>query len=98
MDIPDWFVWIFLGLIVLQALGLVPAVRRMRGTDPAARSAAPADLLDIVGALLTSGGLLLSLVVAESWFRLAAIGLALIAAAYALKGVRLLRARRRPAA
>ncbi|MFV6030489.1 hypothetical protein [Streptomyces sp. NPDC056264] len=94
MDIPDWFVWIFLGLIVLQALGLVPAVRRMRGTDPAA----PADLLDIVGALLASGGLLLSLVVAESWFRLAVVGFALIAAAYALKGVRLLRARRRPAA
>ncbi|MFB8079933.1 hypothetical protein [Streptomyces sp. NPDC056013] len=98
MDIPVWFVWIFLGIIVLQALGLVPAVRRMRGTDPAARSAAPTDLLDIVGALLASGGLLLSLVVAESWFRLAVVGFALIAAAYALKGVRLLRARRRPAA
>ncbi|MCD2462174.1 hypothetical protein MBT42_01210 [Streptomyces sp. MBT42] len=98
MDIPDWFVWIFLGIIVLQALGLVPAVRRLRGTDPAARAAAPADLLDIVGALLASGGLLLSLVVAESWFRLAVVGLALIVAAYAFKGVRLLRARRGPAA
>ncbi|MFB7235517.1 hypothetical protein ACFCXK_12145 [Streptomyces sp. NPDC056269] len=98
MDIPDWFVWIFLGIIVLQALGLVPAVRRLRGTDPAARAAAPADLLDIVGALLASVGLLLSLVVAESWFRLAVVGLALIVAAYALKGLRLLRARRGPAA
>ncbi|MFD9244715.1 hypothetical protein ACFV0D_22835 [Streptomyces sp. NPDC059556] len=98
MDIPDWFVWIFLGIIVLQALGLVPAVRRMRATDPAARSAAPAVLLDTVGAVLASAGLLLSVVVAESWFRLAVVGLVLIAAAYTLKGVRLLRARRGPAA
>ncbi|WP_406054356.1 hypothetical protein OG462_03615 [Streptomyces sp. NBC_01077] len=47
-----------------------------------------------VGRLLSAGGLLLSLVVAESWFWLALAGFVLMAAIYAMKGVRLLRARR----
>ncbi|MFI9547961.1 hypothetical protein ACIHAR_29270 [Streptomyces sp. NPDC052016] len=54
------------------------------------------NLLDAVGSLLLFGGLLLSLVVAESWFWLAFAGFALMAAVYAVKGVHLLRARRRP--
>ncbi|MFD9008695.1 hypothetical protein [Streptomyces sp. NPDC059552] len=94
MDIPDWYVWIALGLAVVQALGLVPIVRRLRGPDSVVRAKAHLELLDTVAALLLIGGLLLSLTVAESWFWLAAIGFALMAAVYAVKGVRRLRARR----
>ncbi|MFI1286457.1 hypothetical protein ACH4U5_37840 [Streptomyces sp. NPDC020858] len=97
MDIPDWYVWIALGLAVVQALGLVPIVRRLRGPDSVVRSKARLELLDTVAALLLIGGLLLSLTVAESWFWLAAIGFALMTAVYVVKGVRRLRARRSPA-
>ncbi|MBZ9643949.1 hypothetical protein [Streptomyces sp. PSKA30] len=96
MDIPDWFVWIALGLAVLQAL--VPVICRLRGLDSAVRFKARLDLLDAVGTLLLLGGLLLSVVVAESWFWLTFAGFALMAAVYAVKGVHLLRARRRPTA
>ncbi|ARE72543.1 hypothetical protein B6R96_00055 [Streptomyces sp. Sge12] len=94
MDIPDWYVWIALGLAVLQALGLVPIVRRLRGPDLALRSQARLELLETVGTLLLMGGLLLSLTVAESWFWIAAVGFTLMAAVYAVKGVRRLRAHR----
>ncbi|MFE5068677.1 hypothetical protein [Streptomyces sp. NPDC056639] len=70
----------------------------MSGPDPAVRSAARWGLLDGVGNLLAFGGLMLGLAVAESWFRLALVGFALIAATYVVKGVRLLQARRRPTA
>ncbi|WP_225801888.1 hypothetical protein [Streptomyces sp. NK15101] len=96
MDIPDRFVWIALGLAVLQALALVPVVRRLRGADPAVRSKARLDLLDTVGGMLFLSGLLLSLVVAESWFWLSLAGFVLVAAVHAVKGVHLLRARRHP--
>ncbi|MFF0110837.1 hypothetical protein [Streptomyces hirsutus] len=98
MDIPGWFVWLALGLAVLQALGLVPVIRRLRGPDSAARFEARLDLLDVVASLLLFGGLLLSLAVAESWFWLTFVGFALMAAVYALKGVHRLRVRRRPTA
>ncbi|MGN9796335.1 hypothetical protein ACTMTU_35360 [Streptomyces sp. OZ13] len=98
MDIPGWFVWIALGLAVLQALGLIPVIRRLRGSDSAVRFKARLDLLDGVGSLLLFGGLLLSLMVSESWFWLAFVGFALLAAVYALKGVHWLRARHRPPA
>ncbi|MFB7373992.1 hypothetical protein ACFC0D_29540 [Streptomyces sp. NPDC056222] len=98
MDIPDWFVWIALGLAVLQALALVPVIRRLRGPDSAVRSKARLDLLETVGNVVLLAGLLLSLVVAESWFWLIFAGFALMGAAYAVKGVRRLRARRRPTA
>ncbi|MFJ4343347.1 hypothetical protein [Streptomyces sp. NPDC088915] len=94
MDIPDWFVWVALGLIVLQLLGLVPVIRRMREPDPAVRSKARLDLLETIGALLSFGGVLLSFTVTESWWWLLLVGFALMTAAYAVKGVRLLRARR----
>ncbi|MFG2949700.1 hypothetical protein [Streptomyces adustus] len=98
MDIPDWFNWIFLGLAALQTLGLVPIIRRLRGLDPEARFKARLDLLDAGGCLLLFAGVLLSSVVAESWYWLALAGFALTSAGYAVKGVRLLRARRRPTA
>ncbi|MFD4319781.1 hypothetical protein [Streptomyces sp. NPDC058548] len=99
MDIPDWLVWIFLGLAVLQALALVPVVRRLRGPDSDVRSAARLDLVDTVGNLLIFGGFVLSLGVAESWIWVGFAGFALVIAVYAVKGLRLLRARRsRPAA
>ncbi|MGX4691170.1 hypothetical protein [Streptomyces sp. JNUCC 63] len=98
MDISGWFVWIALGLAVLQALGLVPVIRRLRGSDSSMRSEARLDLLDVVGSLLLFGGLLLSLAVAESWFWLIFVGFALMAAVYAVKGVHWVRARRRPTA
>lgn len=94
MDIPGWFVWIALGLAVLQALGFVPVIRRLRGSDSSARL----DLLDVVGSLLLFGGLLLGLAVAEFWFGLTYAGFALMAAVYAIKGAHWLRARRRPTA
>ncbi len=98
VDISGWFVWIALGLAVLQALGLVPVIRRLRGSDSSMRSEARLDLLDVVGSLLLFGGLLLSLAVAESWFWLIFVGFALMAAVYAVKGVHWVRARRRPTA
>ncbi|MFJ2935381.1 hypothetical protein ACIO8G_21760 [Streptomyces sp. NPDC087219] len=99
MDIPDWLVWVFLGLAVFQALALVPVVRRLRGPDSAVRSTARLDLLDTIGNLLIFGGLILSLVMSESWLWVGLAGFALVFAVYAVKGVRLLRARRhRPAA
>lgn len=98
MDIPDWSVWIALGLAVLQALALVPVIRRMGGPDPAARSEARLGLLETIGTLLLLGGLLLGLAVTEYWFWLALAGFALMTAVYAAKGLRLLRARRRPTA
>ncbi|MER7519374.1 hypothetical protein [Streptomyces sp. NPDC126499] len=94
MDIPDWLVWVALGLFVLQALGLVPVTRRMRGPDPAVRAKARLDLLETVGSLLMFGGLMLSLGVAESFFWIIPVGFALSVGVHAVKGVRLIRARR----
>lgn len=98
VDIPDSFAWIFLGLVVLQVLAFVPIIRRLRGPDSAVRFNVRLDLLDAVGSLLYLGGLLLSSVVAESWFWLVVTGFAFIGAGYAVKGVRWLRARYRPTA
>ncbi|MCX4455260.1 hypothetical protein OOK58_24980 [Streptomyces sp. NBC_01728] len=97
MDIPDWFAWIFLGLVLVQVLGLVPIIHRLRGLDSAVRFKARLDLLVAVGGLLLFGGGLLGLVVAESWFWISVPGYALMAVGYAIKGVQRLRARR-PAA
>ncbi len=97
VDIPDWFAWIFLGLAVLQILGLVPIIHRLRGLDSAVRFKARLDLLDAVGGLLLFGGSLLSLVVAGPWLWIAVPGWVLMSAGYAIKGVHRLRARR-PAA
>ncbi|MEU3074400.1 hypothetical protein [Streptomyces laurentii] len=96
MDIPDWFVWTAFGLTIFQALALVPLVRRLRGPDPAQRSKARFDLLEAIGGLLILGSLLLALVLADSWGWLTFVGFALMATVYATKGIRLLRARRRP--
>ncbi|MFF5768140.1 hypothetical protein ACWD5B_10145 [Streptomyces tanashiensis] len=93
MDIPDWFIWITLGLAVLQAIGLIPVVRRIGGADPAARSEARQHLLEAVGSLLVFGSLLLSRTVAESWSWIALAGFALMTAVYVAKGARKLRAR-----
>ncbi|WP_328481013.1 hypothetical protein OHS71_21575 [Streptomyces sp. NBC_00377] len=97
MDIPDWFAWIFLGLFLVQVLGLMPVIHRLRGLDSAVRFKARLDLLDAVGGLLLFGGGLLGLVVAESWFWISVPGYVLMTAGYAMKGVQRLRARR-PAA
>ncbi|KQX57529.1 MULTISPECIES: hypothetical protein [unclassified Streptomyces] len=96
MDIPDWFVWIALGLTALQVIGLVPVTRRLRGTDPELRVKARFDLLETVGSLLMFVGLMLSLWVTPVWAWLALAGLALMAGGYAAKGIHLLRTRRRP--
>ncbi|MFE0652483.1 hypothetical protein ACFVZH_28280 [Streptomyces sp. NPDC059534] len=98
MDIPDWSVWIALALTLLQALGLVSVIRRLGGPDPVVRSKARLDLLETVGSLLALASFLLGLKVAEPWFSLAFAGFALMTFAYAVKAVRLLRARHRPTA
>jgi hypothetical protein len=95
VDIPGWFVWLTLGLAVLQTFGLVPVIRRLRGSESAVRFEARLDLLDVVAFLLLCGGLVLSLAVAESWFWLTCAGFVLMAAVYAVKGVPWLRARQR---
>ncbi|MER6444075.1 hypothetical protein [Streptomyces venezuelae] len=94
MDIPDWYVWIALGLAVLQALGLVPIVRRLHGPDPALRSQARLELLETAATLLLISGLFLGLTDAATWFWLAATGFAIMTCVYAVKGVRRLPARR----
>ncbi|MFF5638180.1 hypothetical protein [Streptomyces sp. NPDC012825] len=94
MDIPDWSVWVALGMIVLQLLGLVPVTRRMRDPDPAVRSKGRLDLLETIGCLLLFGGVLLSLAIAESWVWLTLIGFVLMAATYVAKGIRRLRIHR----
>ncbi|MEV7278478.1 hypothetical protein [Streptomyces sp. NPDC093111] len=96
MDIPDWFAWIALGLLVLQVLSLTPTLRGLRGPDPAAVAKARLDLVDTLGGMLILAGLVLMLQVAESWLWLALAGFALMTVAMTGKGVRLLRARRRP--
>ncbi|MFF3838544.1 hypothetical protein [Streptomyces sp. NPDC001930] len=98
MDIPDWLVWIALVLIVVQALGLVPVVRRLRGPDLALRSKARFELVDAIGGLVFSIGLLLTAAVADSLFWLSLVGIAVVAAGYAMKGAHLLRTRRHPSA
>ncbi|MFH9824831.1 hypothetical protein [Streptomyces bobili] len=98
MDIPGWPVWIALALVLLQVLGLVSVIRRLRESDAALRFKARLDLLDVAGSLLLFGGLMLSLLVAESWFWLVIPGFVLLAAVYAVKGVHWLRARRHPTA
>jgi hypothetical protein len=97
VDIPAWLVWLALGLAALQALGLVPVIRRLPGSDSGGRFEAGLDLLDVVASLLLFGGLVLTLAVADSWFWLTIAGFGLMAAVYALKGVFRLQARRRPA-
>ncbi|MFE5833288.1 hypothetical protein ACFQ67_35135 [Streptomyces sp. NPDC056488] len=94
MDIPDWFVWVGLGIVILQLLGLVPVTRRMRDPDPAVRSKGCLDLLETIGSLLLFIGLMLSFAVAETWFWLTPIGFVLMTATYVLKGIRRLRTRR----
>ncbi|MEU8886277.1 hypothetical protein [Streptomyces sp. NPDC048442] len=94
MEIPNWFVWIFLGPAVMQALALVPVTRRLRRADSAARSKARLDLLETVATLLFVVGLLLCLSVTESWFWLTFVGFALMGAVYVTKGVHRLRTRR----
>ncbi|MFF7532128.1 hypothetical protein ACIP6Q_25415 [Streptomyces bobili] len=98
MDIPGWFAWIALPLFLLQVLGLFTVIDRLRGSDAALRAKARLDLLDVVGSLLLFGGLMLGLLVAESWFWLALPGYALVSVFYGVKGVRRLRARRRSTA
>ncbi|MEU1171024.1 MULTISPECIES: hypothetical protein [Streptomyces] len=98
MGIPDWFKWIFLGLAFLQLLGLAPVISRLRELDSAVRAKARLDLLEWIGSIFILGGAYLSLEASESWIWLVLAGFALQGAAYAVKGVRLLRARRRPTA
>ncbi|MGW9441095.1 hypothetical protein [Streptomyces sp. NPDC055607] len=94
MDIPDWFVWVGLGIIILQLLGLVPVTRRMRDPDPAVRSKGRLDLLETIGCLLLFGGLMLSSAVAEPLIWLTPVGFVLMTAAYVVKGIRRLRTHR----
>ncbi|MFI8423498.1 hypothetical protein [Streptomyces sp. NPDC085479] len=95
MDLPVWSVWIVSGMAVLQALALVPVLRRSRGPDPLLRSKARIDLLETAGSLVALTGFLLTFVVAEFWSVLALVGFALMSAAYVMKGLRLLRVHRR---
>ncbi|MFG2310926.1 hypothetical protein ACGFS9_19955 [Streptomyces sp. NPDC048566] len=94
-DVPHWSVWIMIGVASLQAIALVPISGRLRASDPVVRSSARLDLLDAVGSLLAFGGFGLTLKLAESWFWLGLAGFVLVTTAYGVKGVRLLRARRR---
>ncbi|MET7940694.1 hypothetical protein [Streptomyces sp. NPDC005302] len=95
MDIPDWFDWIFLGLAVWQALALPPIVRRTHELDPEVRTKARFDLLETIGSILLFCGMPLSQRISESWFWLALAGFVLMSVGYAVKGLRLHRARRR---
>ncbi|MFJ4486802.1 hypothetical protein ACIP3D_31150 [Streptomyces longwoodensis] len=95
MDIPGWFVWIYLGAILFQVLALGPAVGRLRGPDASLRIKARWDLLEITGTILLFGGLLLGLEVAEAWSWLSVAGFALLTPVYAVQGTRRLRTRRR---
>ncbi|MEI5033085.1 hypothetical protein RB201_10065 [Streptomyces sp. S1A(2023)] len=98
MGIPDWFLWAVLGFAVLQTASLVRIIRRLRGPDHAVRSLARLELLDAVSTLMFMTGLVLSLSVAASWFWLLLAGFVLMIAVYAVKGLALLRARRRTVA
>ncbi|MFH9132552.1 hypothetical protein [Streptomyces sp. NPDC017524] len=98
MDIPDWFLWAVLGFAVLQTASLVRIIRRLRESDRAVRSMARLELLDAVSTLMLVTGLVLSLAVAASWFWLLLAGFALMIVVYAVRGLELLRARRRTVA
>ncbi|MFF1516036.1 hypothetical protein [Streptomyces sp. NPDC058305] len=94
--IPGWFVWIMLGGAALQAIGLVPISGRLRAPDTVVRSKACLELLDAAGALLFFGGFVLGQVLGASWLWLSVGGFVLMTAGYVVKGVRMLRIRRRP--
>ncbi|WP_327408273.1 hypothetical protein OG458_07205 [Streptomyces sp. NBC_01281] len=98
MAIPDWFDWIFLGLAFLQVYALIPIIRRVRGLDLEVRSKARFDLTETIGSIMVFCGMPLSQRISGSWFWLALAGFALMGAGYTVKGLRLLRVRRRPTA
>lgn len=98
VDTPDWFDWVILASALLQALCLVPIIRRLRGLDPAVRAKGWFDLIDAVGGLLLFGGMFLSARVSDSWLWLGIVGFTLLGIGYSVKGVHRLRARRSPAA
>ncbi|MFE0646074.1 hypothetical protein ACFW2Y_31400 [Streptomyces sp. NPDC058877] len=97
METPGWLVPFMVGLLFLQALGLVPVIRRMRGSDPETRTRGRLDLLETIGSLLLISGVLLSLTVAEPLFWLAPAGLLLLVVCYAVKCAHWLRDRRHTA-
>ncbi|MFJ6724426.1 hypothetical protein ACIQPQ_05860 [Streptomyces sp. NPDC091281] len=88
MDIPDWLTWLLAGLLVLQLLGLVPVVGRLRGPDAAERAAARPDLAETAGSVLLFGGGLLSDVLTAAGLVLALAGFTLMSATYAVKALR----------
>ncbi|MEU8762342.1 hypothetical protein [Streptomyces sp. NPDC048659] len=98
MDMPDWFVWIALGLFVSQGLALVRLGRRMRGLDPSARRAVRLDFVEGVGAMLLFASLTGSLLWSDAWGVLALVGFVVMAGVNVVKGVHWLRARRGQAA
>ncbi|MFG2947577.1 hypothetical protein [Streptomyces adustus] len=98
MHMPRWYDWIILGLALLQALALVPISRRLRGSDPDERAKGRLDLIDAAGSLLLFGGMFLGSRVSGSWLWLSLVGFVLMGIGYSMKGIHLLRARRRPAA
>ncbi|MFE0703177.1 hypothetical protein [Streptomyces sp. NPDC058872] len=97
METPGWFLPLTFGLLFLQILGLVPVIRRMRGSDPTTRTRGRLDLLDAVGSLLFISGVMLSLAVAEPLFWLVPAGVLLLAVCYAVKCAHWLRDRRHTA-
>lgn len=95
VEIPDWSKWLFLGLALWQVLGLVPIIPRLRELDPVVRAKARFDLVETIGSTMLFCGGLLYVATSESWFWLALAGFVMLSAGYAVKGVRLLRTRRR---
>ncbi|MFD6230653.1 hypothetical protein ACFWFZ_27910 [Streptomyces sp. NPDC060232] len=56
MDFPEIIRWIFAGLTLLAAAGLVRELRRLRRTEPAARPARRWDVADQCAGLVTAVG------------------------------------------
>lgn len=97
VDIPDWFVWIALVLVVFHSLALVPVIRRFRGPDPVARTKARFDLLESAGNVMLFASVLLSFVVESHWVWLTFAGAGLVIGVNVVKGFHWLRGRRRGA-
>ncbi len=94
VDILDWLLWPALAAALLEAFAVIRGIRRLREAGPAVRTRARLGLLDSVASLLIVTGLLLGMKVEEPWLWLSFTGFTLLTLVYAVKGLRLRRARR----
>ncbi|MEJ8644697.1 hypothetical protein WKI68_32240 [Streptomyces sp. MS1.HAVA.3] len=91
MNIPLWARWAVLGLAALQILGAYAALRRVRSQEGARRTEAKLDLVDALAGVVLLTGL------AFGHFAVAACAAAVQLSTGAVKLIRWIRSRGKPA-